>query len=160
MSDRIAVVNAGAIEQLGTVGEIYLHPRTRFVAEFIGQANLVTAAVIDRRSGEVVLKLSGDVVLRVNEATVPASAQSVLISIRPERIHLSGTAEADGASFEATVVEEIFRGQTARLTLRTAGGQEFTAVVTNESSTQKSFHKGDVVHASLHPGDVAVVRDS
>jgi spermidine/putrescine transport system ATP-binding protein len=160
MSDRIAVVNAGAIEQLGTAGEIYHHPRTRFVAEFIGQANLMDAAVVDRQSGGMVLKLAGDLTVRVNDSGVPASAQSVLISIRPERIHLSGAAEPDGGSFQATVVEEIFRGQTARLTLRTEGGQEFTAVVANESSTQKSFHKGDVVHASLHPGDIAVVRDS
>ena len=154
MSDRIAIVNAGKIEQLGTAHEIYHQPRTRFVAEFVGQANLLPARVLER---DGTLELANGVVLKVQDATLPPNAGAVLVSIRPEKIRLSRNPVPWGTGIEAEVVEEIFRGQTVQLLLRAMGGLELIVVVTNESAARESFRKGERVFCTVHPGDVVVI---
>jgi spermidine/putrescine transport system ATP-binding protein len=160
MSDRIAIVNEGRIEQLGTADEIYHLPKTRFVAEFIGQANLMPAQVIGRENDDAIVRVADDITLRVDGANLPPAALTAQVSFRPEKIHLCRSVDAGTENtFVAEVVEEIFRGQTDELRLRTASGMELTVVVANESRTQDSFHKGDRVTCHLHPQDIVVVRD-
>lgn len=159
MSDRIAVVNKGRIEQLGTADEIYHQPRTRFVAEFIGQANLLRAQVIGREEPDVIVRLADDITLRVNDTTLPADELTALVSLRPEKIHLCRNATPGENIFAAVVTEEIFRGQTDQLQIRTESGLEFTVVVANESRSQDAFHKGEKVFCRLHPEDLVLVRD-
>ncbi len=159
MSDRIAVVNRGRVEQLGTADEIYHQPRTRFVAEFIGQANLLRAQVIGREDSDVVVRLADDITLRVNDTNLPPDELTALVSLRPEKIHLCRDAAPGENVFAAEVMEEIFRGQTDQLQIRTASGLEFTVVVANESRSQDAFHKGERVFCRLHPEDLVLVRD-
>jgi spermidine/putrescine transport system ATP-binding protein len=159
MSDRIAIVNHGRIEQLGTADDIYHQPRTRFVAEFIGQANLMPAQVIGREEDDAIVRIADDITLRVDGANLPPSALTASVSFRPEKIHLCRDDTPGENCFAAEVVEEIFRGQTDQLHLRTASGLELTVVVANESRTQDSFHKGDRVFCRLHAQDIVVVRD-
>ncbi len=159
MSDRIAIVNKGRIEQLGTADEIYHRPKTRFVAEFIGQANLMPAQVIAREDDDAVVRLADDITLRVDGANLPASTLTVLVSFRPEKIHLTKNATPGENIFAAEVVDEVFRGQTDQLGLRTASGMEFTVVVANESRSQECFHKGDKLFCCLHPEDIVVVQE-
>ncbi|MFM8459044.1 MAG: ABC transporter ATP-binding protein, partial [Chthoniobacterales bacterium] len=59
MSDRIAVMNKGKVEQIGTAAEIYHHPRTEFVASFIGETNIVEAEVLESREGKLLCRLEG-----------------------------------------------------------------------------------------------------
>ena len=157
MSDRVAVMNDGAIAQLGDAAEIYRRPLTRFVAGFIGQSNVATAGIIRRGPDSVVLKIAEGIELNAPAAAVPPDAKTVSISIRPERIRVSGTATPGANRFEARVVGEIFRGQTARLTLRTAGGFELSAVAASEA--RASLPAGDLVHCTIDPEDIVVVRD-
>lgn len=159
MSDRIAIVNKGRIEQLDTADEIYHRPKTRFVAEFIGQANLMPAQVIAREDDDAIVRLADDITLRVDGVNLPAATVMVMVSFRPEKIHLSKTGIAGENCFSAEVVDEVFRGQTDQLTIRTASGLEFTVVVANESRTQECFHKGDKLFCGLHPEDIVVVQE-
>jgi spermidine/putrescine transport system ATP-binding protein len=160
MSDRIAIVNEGRIEQLGTADEIYHLPKTRFVAEFIGQANLMPAQVIGRENDDAIVRVADDITLRVDGANLLPTALTAQVSFRPEKIHLCRSVDAGTENtFDAEVVEEIFRGQTDELRLRTVSGMELTVVVANESRTQDSFHKGDRVTCRLHPQDIVVVQD-
>lgn len=159
MSDRIAIVNKGRIEQLGAVDEIYHRPRTRFVAEFIGQANLIPAQVIAREDDDAIVRLADEITLRVDGANLPPTTLTVLVSFRPEKIHLVRHANGGGNIFPAEVVDEVFRGQTDQLTIRTPSGLEFTVVVANESRSQDCFHKGDRLFCSLHPEDIVVVQE-
>jgi spermidine/putrescine transport system ATP-binding protein len=159
MSDRIAIVNKGRIEQLGTADEIYHRPKTRFVAEFIGDANLIPAQLIARENDDAIVRLADDITLRVDGANLPAATLTVLVSFRPEKIHLCKNGTPGENVFSATVIDEIFRGQTDQLSIRTDSGLEFTVVVANESRTQECFHKGDRLFCSLHPEDIVVVQE-
>jgi spermidine/putrescine transport system ATP-binding protein len=160
MSDRIAVVNQGRIEQIGTADDIYHLPRTRFVADFIGQANLMPVQIVAREGSDAIIRINEQISLRVDGSQLPPDAVTAHVSFRPEKVHLCRAAEpAEENAFPAEVIEEIFRGQTDELKLRAGEGLELTVVVANESRAQHSFHKGDRVYCCLHPQDIVVVRD-
>src|SRR6185436_9900483 len=89
LSDRIAVMNAGRIVQVGTGEELYEHPRNRFVAEFLGGCNLIPATVKVRSANETIVESS------IGELRVDASitGSNVTLAIRPERIVVGGANE-------------------------------------------------------------------
>ncbi len=159
MSDRIAIVNKGRIEQLGTADEIYHAPKTRFVAEFVGQVNVMPGEVIGREGGDVLVRVREDVVFRLDGALLVGDSATVQVSFRPEKVHLMRSAAPGENVFAAEVVDEVFRGQTDQLSMRTASGLEFTVVVANESRSQECFHKGERVFCSLHREDVVAVQE-
>jgi len=160
MSDRIAVVNKGRIEQLGPVHEIYHQPRTTFVANFIGEANILPATVVSRGGGDVRIKLDDKVDLVIRGADVSDDAETLLVSIRPEKIHICKELPADHTNtFQAVIEHEVFKGATDELLLRHESGLELTAVAANESAHQDSFAKGEKVFCSLHPSEIAVVQE-
>ncbi len=158
MSDRIAVVNKGRIEQLGDSAEIYHSPRTTFVANFIGQANILEAKLIANEGNFTRLRLSSDVEVLVPSDSSLSGMTDLLVSIRPEKIHLQKSKPDCENVFEAEVDDELFKGAIDELSLKTAGGLELTAVAANESATQDTFHKGEKVWCGLHPSDIVVVR--
>lgn len=157
MSDRIAVVNKGRIEQIGGVAEIYHRPRTPFVADFIGQANVLEAKVVSRTGEAAELLCAGSLTLRVLPEQLGVD-DTFRISIRPEKIRLSKTAPAEAGYFEATVREEIFRGSTDQLLLQTAGGVELTAVVANQGAGHDKVGRDERVFCSVHVEDVIVLH--
>jgi spermidine/putrescine transport system ATP-binding protein len=160
MSDRIAVVNKGRIEQLGTVNEIYHKPVTTFVAHFIGQANVIDVGVLGMQDNQVRLDLGSGIELLTDVEGVPAGAKTVRVSIRPEKLHLKKHVPQAGQNlFMATVVEELFKGAIDELLLRTPSGLELTAVVANESGLEEALHEGDEVYVQLHPNDIVIVRE-
>jgi len=101
LSDRIAVMNEGRIEQVGSPEEIYREPATEFVADFIGDTNLLQGEAVER-NGDTVVRVGGE-----TGFTVPGADASgpVTVSVRPEDFELV----ADG-DFSATVVERYFQG--------------------------------------------------
>ena len=89
LSSRIAVMNAGAFEQIGTPGEVYEYPANRFIANFIGNINLLEATVIDCRSGRVRVNCEQtQCVLDVLSDEQPANGSHQWIAVRPEKIHI------------------------------------------------------------------------
>ena len=158
MSDRIAVVNRGRIEQLGDSAEIYHAPRTTFVCNFIGQANILEGEIIGTDAGYTRLRVAPEVEIRIPTDREFAALKKIFISIRPEKIHLQKAKPAGDNCFEAEVEEEVFKGATDELLLKAPGDLELTAVVANESATQESFRKGEKVWCSLHPSDLVYVR--
>jgi spermidine/putrescine transport system ATP-binding protein len=160
MSDRIAVINQGKIEQLGTSSDIYHKPRTTFVANFIGQANILQAELLGREGADARIRLAGGIELVVDAAEVAPGTASPLVSVRPEKIHLQSPRPGQDPpvnTFPARVVDELFRGAIAHLHLEAAGGLVLTAMVANESTTQDAFHPGDSVWCHLHRDDIVVV---
>ncbi len=130
MSDRIAVMNDGRVEQIGTPQDIYHSPASVFVASFIGVANLIPAVVQQADGTEATVMVAGR-----HRVSVPAGGQSLrtggssTIMVRPERLHLSQTAPADGAGLPVTVQHAVFQGPVVRTTLRAADGTEIVAHV-------------------------------
>lgn len=158
MSDRIAVVNRGRIEQLGTAHEIYHRPATPFAADFVGEANLLTAELrhLDARNARVCV--TGGLELVLPAAAWPAGARTALLSIRPEKVHVARRPVEAANAFEARVEEEVFKGAMDHLRLATGAGTRLSAVVANESALGDIFHAGDRVFCGLHADDLVVLR--
>ncbi|WP_404421736.1 ABC transporter ATP-binding protein [Nibricoccus sp. IMCC34717] len=159
MSDRIAVVNRGKIEQLGNAIDVYHRPATAFSADFIGESNLVRGEVGEREGNLRRIRVSGGTDWKVKNAEVPEGAKRVLLSVRPEKIYISKRALTDEPEmfFEAEVEEEIFKGTMDELWLRVSPELRLTALVANESAIQEAIHEGDRVHCGLHSDDIVVV---
>src|SRR4249920_3090353 len=119
MSDRIAVMHAGRIEQLGTPEELYERPATRFVADFIGSTNLLRGRV----EGDGWVRLdSGDRAAVAHDGIAPGT--DIEISVRPEAIAIVPPS-AEGA-ISATVEQVAYLGSTISYRLRTTGGLGLT----------------------------------
>jgi spermidine/putrescine ABC transporter ATP-binding subunit len=124
LSDRIAVMNAGRIEQLGTPEDIYERPATSFVLEFIGRAN-VFVGELGALDGRPVLR-SGALTLVVPETG--AQLGRAILAIRPERVRLCSTPPAGGANVvSAEVTNVVYLGSHAHYYIRLATGQELVA---------------------------------
>ncbi|MFE2357608.1 ABC transporter ATP-binding protein [Streptomyces parvulus] len=96
MADRVAVMNAGRVEQLGAPADLYENPRTTFVANFLGTSNLIQAEVDSRSGDDVVVRAAGDkLLLPGSRCAVPAQAGGkVLVGVRPEKVGLTHADEA------------------------------------------------------------------
>ncbi len=127
MSDRIAVLNEGAVEQIGSPREIYRRPATRFVASFIGVSNVVDGVVTGRRDDRAVLRTGDDEHVELPDDDL-AEGTSVTFTIRPEHISLHRTPAADDSSIRATVTDVAFHGAVTRYLLKRADGTELVAV--------------------------------
>jgi putative spermidine/putrescine transport system ATP-binding protein len=114
MSDRIAVFNAGKIEQLGTPQAIYDTPRTRFVAQFIGETNLIEADVIGIDDGKAVIGLADGATVCVDAAPGITAGQKVSVSLRPERL-LLGKSPKGGNSLDMTIADCVYHGDHIRV---------------------------------------------
>ena len=156
MSDRVAVLNAGRVEQIGTVNEIYYKPATRFVASFIGESNIVEAEIL-RSEGEFLhCRLEGGLELDVRSPKPPAHSQ-ILLSLRPEKIRLTRENPGGRNSFPGTIEMEIFKGAVDDLTISVQGGLQLGAVLTNDGQAESDLHEGERVFARIQPEDIHIV---
>src|SRR5689334_18360931 len=124
LSDRVVVLDRGRVQQVGTPSELYRRPSNRFVADFLGSANLFEG-VLHRRGNEFVVMLENGASLPAGSA---AGGEGVLISvmIRPERIRLQPRDLPAG--LDATVLECIYHGSAVRYVVRLAAGFEMMAL--------------------------------
>jgi spermidine/putrescine transport system ATP-binding protein len=146
MSDRIAVMSEGNVEQIGSPEEIYNTPATQFVAGFIGDANLIkgTVSAIDATGADVKI---GDETIRCESiASDIATGDAVNVMIRPERIILTTDNDAKAPSsnyITCTVTSHTFQGAQSRYGLVTNDGQEMFAYIdwTDELPNQENGAK-------------------
>jgi ABC-type Fe3+/spermidine/putrescine transport system ATPase subunit len=133
LSDRIAVMSHGRVEQLGRPEELYLQPRTPFVRDFLGKTILFPGEVVDASHGVLTIRLQGspECVLRAPAGDHPGlgAGQGCLISLRPEQLLVSphaeapGTATDEGLCLTATVETLLFLGDRYEAQVRVPGGQ-------------------------------------
>jgi spermidine/putrescine transport system ATP-binding protein len=153
MSDRIAVMNDGLIEHLGSPREIYERPANRFVAGFIGTSNLLTGEVTRISGGNAVIVVSPDeqVIVPPGERGIAPSSQ-IEITVRPEKISLSaekpGTA---GCVLRGTVTEVVYLGTSTSFTVRTTTGADMLVFQQNSASASADVTRGDSVWLSWDP---------
>lgn len=156
MSDRVAVLNNGRVEQIGTVNEIYYKPATRFVATFIGETNIIEATVLGRGSRTVRCRLEGGLELEVASVD-PAHEGKILLSLRPEKVRLSRTKPEGRNVFPGRISAEIFKGAVDDITLVVEGGLELGALLTNDGQEEYDFHEGENVFCRIQPEDINIV---
>jgi len=151
LSDRIAVMNAGRIEQVGDVADVYHRPRTSFVASFIGQTNLIPVTVIGDHARQMRVRSDAGFEFQANLDFLGNDRQTVMI--RPERIRIGATGLSPN-TFTARVIDRIFRGETSQLIVRTECGQQLQ-IVSSESSLTSA--PGTEVTCHFDPADVVLV---
>jgi spermidine/putrescine transport system ATP-binding protein len=151
MSDRIAVMSEGRVEQIGTPEEIYHSPASLFVAGFIGSANLLPGEVIGTDGDDTVVKLTAGHTVRARTDTVRQPDAPVSVMLRPERLTATAGAGAEGRSIEGTVADVVFQGATARIVVRLGDDSEVVASVV--TGTDLPFLlPGNTVHLTWEPG--------
>src|SRR5499433_1680289 len=146
MSDRIAVMRAGRVEQVGAPREIYETPATVFVAGFIGNTNLIAG----HSRGGAAVDCSGVTIATAGSA--PAIGAAVTVAVRPERIRLEDTGGLDN-QVAATVAHVVYQGETVRYVLSADGGLELQAVELG----RVRFPTGSRVRAGWSAADARVL---
>ena len=129
LSDRMAVMRAGRIEQVGGPEEIYDRPETAFVARFIGNANLIPVRVEDTANGRTSLRLPGDRRADVDpDGRRFANGEDALLMVRPEDLALESKEPGPGwISLPATCTDLVFQGAVVRCALADCAGNELVA---------------------------------
>jgi len=132
LSDRIAVFNNGRIEQLGTPRELYEHPVSRFVADFVGTSNL-----FDREHAQSVLRRDGE------------------FSIRPEKLTLSTVPDSTGSpTATGTLVESVYAGNSIRRVVDLDAGPRISVLEHNDRTHRGELDRGTRVHVSWNDDDL------
>ncbi|HEY3881086.1 MAG TPA: ABC transporter ATP-binding protein [Trebonia sp.] len=150
MSDRLAVMNAGRIAQIGTPQEVYESPADAYVADFLGAANLLEIEVSERgRDSASSLKL-GDIVLATSNAVPAAPGAKAQAVIRPERIRVEAHGSEGVNRVPALVDRVVYLGAATQVMLRLATGESLQAVAPNEDAA--GWAQGTPVHVYL-PAD-------
>jgi spermidine/putrescine transport system ATP-binding protein len=126
MSDRIAVMNGGRVEQIGSPREIYEHPASAFVADFIGSLNALEADVDELVGGFAVARLGEDERIVVPAGSQARSGDSLRVAVRPERVRIgpAGAPGPDGGSrVEGTIDEIVYLGMYTQFHVETPAGR-------------------------------------
>ena len=160
LSDRILIMNDGHREQLGSPQRIYNRPKNRFIADFIGEANLFSGRVANRGDRTVDVELNGTVEERL---TVPIEGTEsdaefegeVALNVRPEHIDVT-----DNGFVSGEVVSMTYLGKSTRL-LVDIDGKEVQVEVPNEGASidEQQFEIGSTVGLSWDAGSCAVVPE-
>jgi len=151
MSDRVAVFNNGHVEQIGTPQQIYDAPQTRFVAEFVGETNLIEARIDSVRPDGARVR-AGGLEFHVHEAGGRGPGEAINLSLRPERIRL-GDDMGVGNALAVEVADWVYQGDHVRVHLR-AGDLTLVAKLDRRS---REWPVGSAVIASFEPDDCRVV---
>ncbi len=151
LSDRIVVMNEGVIEQVGTPHEIYRHPRTRFVAGFIGRANFVEGNVLGAENGALVVDVFGaPLQVPSPRANVPVGARVALV-VRPEMIRL----QPRPSSYRAIVRQAAYLGNSIDYEVEIAGQQLTVAEV--DPARMQIYPEGAEVGLEFSPDHLHVL---
>jgi spermidine/putrescine transport system ATP-binding protein len=141
MSDRIAVMSRGRVEQIGTPEEIYSAPASVFVAGFIGSANLLPGTLVGVDPAGATVRLDSGVLVPVQGVTPAHAGDPVTVMLRPERLNLGNN--GDGI-VEGTVRDVIYQGSERRLIIDLTDGTE---VIASVDAASGAIAAGD--HTSL-----------
>ncbi|MCC7276218.1 MAG: polyamine ABC transporter ATP-binding protein [Alphaproteobacteria bacterium] len=160
MSSRIAVMDAGRIVQVGTPAEIYEHPRSRFVAGFIGLVNLLEGRVEGSADGLITVRSDAlPAPLAVADAGDWAPGSVAAVAVRPEKIVISRTPPAATANVAAGVVRDIaYLGDLSIYHVETAEGRRLVATRPNlRVADEPPFTWDDPVHLSWAAGNAVLI---
>jgi putative spermidine/putrescine transport system ATP-binding protein len=132
MSDRIAVMNQGAIQQLATPQDLYERPENAFVARFIGENNRLLGTVREVNGSGCVVEVEGGLVQAL-AVKVDGVGSRATLSLRPERVLIDPDTETCPNRFEARVEELIYHGDHTRTRVRACGREDFVIKVPNSA---------------------------
>jgi len=153
MADTIAVMNAGGIEQMGAPDDLYENPRTTFVANFLGQSNLIEGQINSRNGDLTTVDMHG-IQVSVPAARTHADGDRGWLGIRPEKVLIGDEGEAldaPGNTVPGGVITDVsFVGVSTQYLVRMPWGQELQVFEQN-TGRRRIFRVGDKVELSWRP---------
>jgi spermidine/putrescine transport system ATP-binding protein len=164
MSDRIAVMRHGRIEQLGQPEELYERPRTEFVAGFLGVSNLLDGEIQGRSGNLLDIRLTGGTILRAPAETANGATR-VHVGVRPEKLRVTpstadaSTPESDVNALEGTVVDASYIGVSTQYIVETADGHRLTVYAQNleTSGASEALSDGQRITVTWRPQHTFVI---
>ncbi len=158
MSDRVAVIRNGLFEQIGTPSEIYDHPRTSYVARFVGSANIITGTVTEIRGDHVFFNSSGGHIAVVNHGATYQVGDTASVAVRSEQLSLTPLTHSEMSSqlgLQSVVREKSFAGGMLRISLELPDGSE---IIASRHGIDSELTPGDRVLASFSPESAVLVE--
>lgn len=159
MSDRIAIFDAGNIEQLGTPEELYDRPNSQFVAQFLGDSNAFKGEVLESNHGSVIVSRATDNKIKVSTSQSFSKFDNVVVMVRPEKIKMRKTFEKnlEVNQIKARVEELIYLGESYRFILKTEFDE--TILVKNQISLidEQNYKVGDTAYITWTPQNAVIL---
>lgn len=155
MSDRLAVMNAGRIVQIGVPREVYEEPSDTYVADFLGVSNLMEVEVVERGPGARCHIKIGEAGLVAERGEIDGLGRAHAV-IRPERVKLEPFGSGGDNRVPAMVERLVFLGSATQVMLRLGAGAPLQALVQNDGG-QDDLAQGAPVHAFLPPDGLRVL---
>jgi spermidine/putrescine transport system ATP-binding protein len=156
MSDRLAVMRAGKIVQIGTPHEVYEEPADTYVADFLGVSNLMEIDIVSRGPGAGCEVRLGETTLQVEHGGDGSERRSHAV-IRPERVRVEEYGSPGPNRVPAMVERLVYLGSSTQLILRLATGTELQVLRQNDSGLETALAQGTPVHAFLAPEALRVL---
>jgi spermidine/putrescine transport system ATP-binding protein len=135
LSDRIAIMNRGRLEQLDTVENIYLRPRSRYVSDFIGEVNLFSGTLVRGAAGVMTVQTSEGDTLTVDVSDHLLAGAAVEVAIRPEKVRLSTDSALGENAFPGAIIDHAFLGPLTKYFVRLGSGKEVMILRQNQGDT-------------------------
>jgi spermidine/putrescine transport system ATP-binding protein len=158
MSDRLAVLDAGRIAQVGTPRQVYEEPADSYVADFLGAANLMEILVSERTGDSAAILKLGEVALSTLHGCPASPGEKAHAVIRPERVRVEEHGSPGGNRVPALVERVVFLGAATQIMLRLATGASLQALLQNDgASAVETLAQGTPVHAYLPPDALRVL---
>ncbi|EKE01035.1 MAG: hypothetical protein ACD_21C00235G0003 [uncultured bacterium] len=156
MSDRVAVMNEGYVEQLGTPKDVYEEPTNLYVAEFIGETNIFSTEILETYDNKFVVEIEGKRFVLNNKRDLK-TGQQIHVVVRPEDVAVWGeseiTAEEKQNMLPGIVEQVIYKGSTVDLIVRLASGKKIAAAeFFNEDDEKLDYHTTEKVWIDWVPG--------
>jgi spermidine/putrescine transport system ATP-binding protein len=154
MCDRIAIMNEGKIEQVGTAEEIYERPRTRFIADFIGDTNFLNGKVRAREGSTSTIEANGLVFHAMDEGRFEVG-EAVALCIRPERIMIGESASGCDTLYPAHIINLIYSGPVRRCIIALPNSVRLKADL--DAKATADFRVGDETRIGWFVKDAALL---
>lgn len=152
MSDRIAVFNAGRLQQVGPPRAVYEQPANAFVAQFIGESNRLAGTVVEARGDRRRVRVAERGMIEALAADAGGMGTPALVAIRPEHLALAPAGGDYVNRLDARVEDLIFQGDVARIRLRVLDELELIAKVPIRFA-DTNFKRGDTIVVAWHAED-------
>jgi putative spermidine/putrescine transport system ATP-binding protein len=162
MSDRVAVMHQGRLQQVGTPQEIYEAPKNRFVADFVGVCNFLECRVARRETETVLLRLEDGAVLRAAiaaGAAVPAEGSRVVLAVRPEKVIIDAARPERSGALRARLDNLVYLGTAIHLHMRTSTGARVIAYRQNDMTLPVGLQPGAEVDLAWDPGSARILLE-
>ena len=157
MSHRIAIMNGGRVAQIGSPRELYENPRNRFVASFLGEANLFEVRSHQPAAGNRTLVETGQG-FRIHAAGSPPPGKGFVLCVRPERISVGPAKSTAANQLTGSVSDVVYSSGTAHYRIRVAPDMEINQKI-QAGSMARQFDIGETVHLSWDESDSQLIAE-